>query len=126
MNQALAVMTNDSSLGFAQIPQQQTPKWQSILTAVGAAIPTVVGTYNATRQQPQYPQPVPQSSAPLQRSTSDYEDEPARRSDSINTNVGFSLSDGLNIGGTRIPVLYLALGLGALYLLYREPPKRGR
>lgn len=128
MNQAMAVMINDSGLGFAALPQTaQTPKWQSILTSIGAAIPTVIGTYQATRQpqQPQYSQQPAPPAAPQRSQVDDGEDD-SRSSTAIKTNVGFDLSKGLNIGGTNIPILYLALGAGALYLLYREPPKRGR
>jgi hypothetical protein len=119
-------MVNDNNLGFAAPPSQQTPKWQSILTAVGAAIPTVVGTYNATRQPPpQYPtpQPVAASPQPVSSQRADYEEDDSR---AIRTNVGFSLDRGLNIGGIQIPVLFLALGGVGLYLLFKEPPRRGR
>ena len=125
MNQALAVLVNDNNLGFAAPIDMapQVPKWQSILTAIGTAIPTVVGTYNATRQ-PVIQQPVQQvpvqQPAPLPNTPA--EDD----SRSINANVGFSLDKGLNIGGIQIPVLFLALGAGALYLLFKEPPRRGR
>lgn len=125
MNQAMAVMVNDSNLGFAApidaVPQ--TPKWQSILTAIGTAIPTVVGTYNATRQVPQ-PVPVAQP-APQPRADSSYE-EPSTSPTGVSANVGFDLNKGLNIGGIQIPILFLALGGVGLYLLFKEPPKRGR
>jgi len=126
MNQALAVLTNDSNLGFAAPPlPAQVPKWQSILTAIGTAIPTVVGTYNATRQQPQpdYSQAAPAAPAPV----ATREPEPAADdSRSVSTNVGFSLDKGLNIGGIQVPILFLALGGVGLYLLFKEPPRRGR
>ena len=129
MNQALAVLVNDNNLGFAAPPAgfgaPQQPKWQSILTAVGAAIPTVVGTYNATRQQPlpqSSPQPQQSIAAPLPVSSPQSEDDPH----AVRTDVGFSLERGLNIGGIRIPILFLALGGVGLYLLFKEPPRRGR
>ena len=95
-------------------------KWASILNAVNQVVPVAVSSYQASRApQPipqQAPQPVPQ--APVER------DAEARRG--INTNIGFDLDGGLNLGGTTIPTLYLALGGLALFLLYREPPRRGR
>lgn len=124
MNQAMAVMINDSGLGFAAPPQTaQVPKWQSILTSIGAAIPTVVGTYQASRQpQPQYSQQALPPAAPQRSEVS----EEADSSTAIKTNVGFDLNKGLNIGGINIPILFLALGGVGLYLLFKEPPKRGR
>ncbi len=126
MNQAMAVMVNDNNLGFAApmdaVPQ--VPKWQSILTSIGAAIPTVVGTYNSTRQAPQ-PVPIAQP-APQPRPIDPSYDEPQPSSTGVSANVGFDLNKGLNIGGIQIPVLFLALGGVGLYLLFKEPPRRGR
>ncbi len=125
MNQAMARMVNDNNLGFAApMETAQVPKWQSILTAIGTAIPTVVGTYNATRQPPQIQQPVQQAPMPqpVSQPSTDEDDD----SRSVKTNVGFSLDKGLNIGGIQVPILFLALGGVGLYLLFKEPPRRGR
>lgn len=126
MNQAMAVMVNDNNLGFAApidaVPQ--TPKWQSILTAIGTAIPTVVGTYNSTRQAPQ-PAPIAQP-APQPRPIDSASNEDNSSPTGVSANVGFDLNKGLNIGGIQIPVLFLALGGVGLYLLFKEPPRRGR
>ncbi len=139
MNQMLTAMANDEALGFvnlssltsigAQASQaaKQPPKWQSVLTAIGTALPVGVAAYQSFRN-PQ-PQPQFQSQAPDAPQRPEQEDRRRGRDDDeggINTKLGFDLNKGLNIGGTRIPVLYLALGLGALFLLYKEPPKRGR
>lgn len=144
MNQAMAAIVNDDRLGFPGInpssfsglnsfaaqAAKQPPKWQSVLTAIGTALPVGAAAYQSFRnpQQPQFqPQFQPQPDLPV-RSTED--DRRRRRDDDdgddINANIGFSLDKGLNLGGTRIPVLYIALGLGALFLLYKEPPRRGR
>ncbi|HEX9005408.1 MAG TPA: hypothetical protein VGB07_36210 [Blastocatellia bacterium] len=120
-------LTANDGLGFLPA-ETQVPKWQSILTGVAAAIPTVVGTYNQTRQptvQPSYPAQYPPPSQPIAQQPAPPESTSESRT-GVSTNVGFDLESGLNIGGTRIPVLFLALGGLALFLLYREPPKRGR
>ncbi|HMV47031.1 MAG TPA: hypothetical protein PLD20_05825 [Blastocatellia bacterium] len=138
MNQMLTAMANDEALGFvdlssltsigAQASQaaKQQPKWQSVLTAIGTALPVGVAAYQSFRN----PQPQFQPQAPEAPQRPEQEDRRRGREnddeDGINTKLGFDLNKGLNIGGTRIPVLYLALGLGALFLLYKEPPKRGR
>lgn len=126
------VTANDSLLGTASTSASAAvaaaknvagqSKWASILNAVNQVVPVAVSTYQASRapqsipQQAPAPQPVPQ--APVER------DDEARRG--INTNIGFDLDRGLNLGGTTIPTLYLALGGLCLFLLYREPPRRGR
>lgn len=141
MNQAMIVNADDR-LGFPGINPssfsglnsyasqvaKQPPKWQSILTAIGTALPVGAAAYQSFRN-PQSPQFQPQFQPQPDLSLRPIEDDRRRRrddDDDINTSLGFSLDKGLNIGGTRIPVLYLALGLGALFLLYKEPPKRGR
>lgn len=118
------VTANDGLLGFQAVPPQVPgqSKWASILNAVGQAIPVAVGSYQASRA----PQPIPQQAPapqPVQQAPVERDDD-ARSG--INTNIGFDLNRGLNIGGTTIPTLYLALGGLGLYLLYREPPRRGR
>lgn len=138
MNQALTVMANDglqyeSGLGTSwksmiegasSASQPATvgtaSKLASVLTAISTAIPTAISSYQAARQ-PQLPiqqAPVP----PPPQQIRETEDD----SRSINANVGFSLDKGLNIGGIQIPVLFLALGAAGLYLLFKEPPRRGR
>jgi len=135
MNQALAVMVNNEGLGFAQVEQPQTPKWQSILSAVTAAIPIGVGVYQATRQpqQPiQYAPPTltpnqPRAAAAAEAASEEETKTPAAKEEpnSVGATIKFDPNKGLCIGNTCIPVLYLGLGGLMLFFLYKDPPRKG-
>jgi hypothetical protein len=134
MNQALAVMVNNKGLGLAQIEPPQPPKWASILTGISTGITTAIGAYQQARQpqqqqiQNQPPTLAHNTARPAAEADESGEEnsDPSKKPNGIKTDFRFNLSDGLCIGGTCIPPLYLGLGAIALFLLYKEPPKGRR
>jgi len=108
--------------GYSAVPASPSPSsasWMKLFTAVGSGLTAATRAYQQAGQPPQLP---PQY-APSNNSGNSNR---ARDNGGINTKIGFDLNKGLNLGGTTIPTMYLALGGLMLFLLYKEPPRKGR